>query len=157
MLIKSRLFGEISVEDDKVITFEKGIIGFEEFKSYAIVYDSEKKDNVGIMWLQSTQEPQLAFPVMDPLLVDTQYNPVIEDEQLKIIGENLQTESIYVLSILTVPSDISKMTINLKAPLLINTESKKGCQIIVGNDEYEVRHEIYQYFSSLKEEEGTQC
>lgn len=59
-----------------------------------------------------------------------------------------------MLVVLTVPSDLTKMTANLKAPLVINTDTRKGCQIIVNNEEYQVRYNVYDYVQSLKKEEG---
>mgnify|MGYP002727551396 CR=1 FL=1 len=139
MQINSRLFGEIDIEDDKVIDFKNGIIGFEEYHKYALIFDAEKESSKSIMWLQSMEEPELAFPVADPTHIFSGYNPVVEDE---------------LLVVLTVPSDLTKMTANLKAPLVINTDTRKGCQIIVNNEEYQVRYNVYDYVQSLKKEEG---
>ena len=152
MKVSSRIFGEIEIEDDKIMTFESGLIGFEEYKKVAIVYDTELQKKGGIMWLQSMEDPDLAFPIIDPMLVYDNYNPVVEDEWLKPIGDIKNETDIFVLSILTVPSDLTKMTANLKAPVIINTETRKACQIIVNNEEYEVRYNVYDYIEKLKKE-----
>ena len=128
MQINSRLFGEIDVEDDKVIDFKNGIIGFEEHHKYALIFDAEKESSKSIMWLQSMEEPELAFPVADPTHICSGYNPVVEDELLESIGGIDKPEDVFVLVVLTVPSDLTKMTANLKAPLVINTDTRKGCQ-----------------------------
>lgn len=154
MQINSRLFGEIDVEDDKVIDFKNGIIGFEEHHKYALIFDAEKESSKSIMWLQSMEEPELAFPVADPTHIFSGYNPVVEDELLESIGGIDKPEDVFVLVVLTVPSDLTKMTANLKAPLVINTDTRKGCQIIVNNEEYQVRYNVYDYVQSLKKEEG---
>ena len=88
MHINSRVFGEIDIDDDKIIRFEDGVIGFEEYHNYALIYDEEKRKNTkgGIMWLQCMDEPELAFPVADPLHIYPGYNPVVEDEWLAPIG-----------------------------------------------------------------------
>ena len=133
MQINSRLFGEIDVEDDKVIDFKYGIIGFEEHHKYALIFDAEKESSKSIMWLQSMEEPELAFPVADPTHICSGYNPVVEDELLESIGGIDKPEDVFVLVVLTVPSDLTKMTANLKAPLVINTDTRKGCQIKMNN------------------------
>lgn len=156
MKINSRIFGEIEIEDEKIITFPEGIMGFEEYKDYAIVFDSEKQQKGGIMWLQSTQSEGLAFPVIDPVHIKSDYNPVVEDEWLAPIGEFESAEDLLVLLILTVPSDLTQMTCNMKAPVIINTVTHKACQTIVNNDDYEVRYNVYEYVQSLKKEDG-QC
>ena len=56
------------------------------------------------------------------------------------------------LSVVTVPSDLTKMTANLKAPIVINMNTKKACQLIVNNDNYEVRYNVYDYIQKMKEE-----
>ena len=154
MQINSRLFGEIDIEDDKVIDYKNGIIGFEEYHKYALIFDAEKESSKSIMWLQSMEEPELAFPVADLTHIFSGYDPVVEDELLESIGGIDKQEDVFVLVVLTVPSDLAKMTANLKAPLVINTDTRKGCQIIVNNEEYQVRYNVYDYVQSLKEEEG---
>ena len=154
MQIKSKLFGDIEIQDDKIITFEKGLMGFEELKKYALVFDSDKPTPNKIMWLQSAEISDLAFPVIDPTIIMGEYNPVVEDEWLAPIGEYDTEEDLLVLSILTVPSDISKMTANVKAPLIINGNTNKGCQIIANNDEYSVRFNVYDMLQKKKEEAG---
>lgn len=156
MHIDSRIFGEIDINDDKIIRFEEGVIGFKEYHNYALIYDEEKRKDPkgGIMWLQCMDEPDLAFPVADPLHIYPGYNPVVEDEWLAPIGEFDDVDDIFLLSILTVPSDITKVTANLKAPLIINTVTKKACQTIVNNEEYEIKYNIYDYVQSLKKKEA---
>ena len=156
MHIDSRVFGEIDIDDDKIIRFEEGVIGFEEYHNYALIYDEEKRKDTkgGIMWLQCMDEPELAFPVADPLHIYSGYNPVVEDEWLASIGEFEDVDDIFLLSILTVPSDITKVTANLKAPLIINTVTRKACQTIVNNEEYEIKYNIYDYVQSLKKKEA---
>ncbi len=152
MKINSKLFGEIEIDDDKILTFENGLMGFENYKGFAIVFDSEKESKNGIMWLQSTQEAELAFPVLDPVHILKEYNPIVEDEWLEPIGKFDSSEELYVLTVLTVPADITKMTANLKAPLIINTTTKKGCQLIVNNEEYKVKYNVYDHIQNLKKE-----
>lgn len=152
MQIKSKLFGDIEIQDDKIITFEHGIMGFEELKKYALVFDSDKPTPNKIMWLQSAEISDLAFPVLDPTIIMKEYNPIVEDEWLAPIGGYTTEEDLLVLCILTVPSDLTKMTANIKAPLIINSNTRKGCQIIANNDEYSVRYNVYDILQKKKEE-----
>lgn len=152
MQIKSRVFGDIEIEDSKIITVVGGLMGFEEYQKYAIVFDSEKESRNGIMWLQSLEEKDLAFPVIDPTHILADYNPIVEDEWLAPIGEFAEDSELYVLNILTVPSDLTQMTVNMKAPLIINTRTMKGCQLIVNNEDYPVRYNVYEHVQKMKEE-----
>lgn len=157
MEINTKLFGNIDIEDDKILTFDIGLMGFESLKEYAIIFDSEKETKKGIMWLQSLEEPNIAFPVMDPMHLDSEYNPEVEENWLIPLGKVETEQDYYLLVVLTVPSDISKMTANLKAPLIINTLTKKGCQIIVNNDNYPVRFNVYEHIQKLNSEGGAGC
>ena len=103
---------------------------------------SEKGSNVGIKWLQSIDEPNFAIPVMDPLAVKNDYNPAVEDELMNPLGK-LTEENLLVLVSVNVPSDLTKMTVNLQAPFIINADSRKGCQVIVEGDDNPIKFEIY--------------
>ena len=85
MKIQTRAFGEVDIEDDKIITFTDGIIGYPELTKFALIYDKEKGSS-SIQWLQSVDEPGFALPVMNPLIVCPDYNPVVEDTILKPVG-----------------------------------------------------------------------
>ena len=142
MKVSTRVFGDIDIADDKIIHFQGGIVGFPDLTDFALIHDAEKDGNTPIRWMQSLQEPNFAMPVMDPLAVCPDYNPVVEDELLKSIGE-LHPDSVLVLVTLTVPKDIKQMSVNLQAPFVINADEKKACQIIVDSDKYPVRFPIY--------------
>lgn len=153
MVTMTKVFGEIEIDDAKIITFDGGIIGFPDLKKFTLLYDSEKSG--GIKWLQSLDEPAFAMPVMDPLAVKETYNPVVEDELLKPLGK-LDPEEILVLVTVTVPKDLTKMSVNLQAPIVLNAENKKGCQIIVDNEggEFPVKFMIYDILQKKKERAG---
>jgi flagellar assembly factor FliW len=153
MLIETKHFGEIELDENKVINFEQGIMGFEDNKRYTILYDLEEGDKATISWLQSLDEPGLALPVVSPLSVMPDYNPIVEDELLNSLGD-LTDENIIILLTLTVPSDLTKMTANLKAPFIINSDTCKGYQIIVENQDYLIKHNMYDTIQKLKEEKG---
>lgn len=148
MKINTKVFGEIDIADEKIIHFPSGIIGFPEMTDFALVHDEEK--GVGaIHWLQSVQEPAFAMPVMDPLLVRPDYNPEIDDELLKSIGE-LIPEEMLVLVTVTVPSDLTKMSVNLRGPIIINAAEKKACQVIIDGEDYAVKYPIYDILNAKK-------
>mgnify|MGYP001066461656 FL=1 len=83
MRVKTRYFGEVDIEDTKVIHFEKGIPGFEQYTDYTILYDIEEGQEAFFSWLQCITEEGLAFPIVNPFRVDTSYDPVVEDALLK--------------------------------------------------------------------------
>ncbi len=151
MKANTRIFGEIEIEDDKVIRFENGIIGFPKLKNFALIHDSEK-GSTSISWLQSMEDSDLALPVMDPLFVEPNYNPSVEDEFLEPLGE-MTPDNTYVLVTVTIPKNIEEIAVNLKAPIIINTDTCKAGQLIVEND-YPVKRKIYDLLKAAKEKAG---
>lgn len=152
MKVTTRVFGEITIDDEKIITFPKGIIGFPDLTEFALVHDSEKGTDT-IHWLQSIQEPAFAMPVMDPLMVYPDYNPEVEDELLSHLGK-LDPEEMLVLVTVTVPKDLTNMSVNLKGPIVVNAAERKAAQVIVDGDEYQVKFPIYDILNANKEKAG---
>ena len=152
MNVKTRHFGDVEIDDSKVITMDNGLFGFENYKKYVLLYDSSSDEIPNIQWLQSLDEELLALPVMIPTTVVPDYNPVVEDETLGSLGE-WKEEDVSMLVTVTVPEDIKKMSINLKAPIVINTATMKGCQVVAENPEYEVKHMIYELLEAAKAKE----
>lgn len=148
MTLQTKVFGEVTVEEEKIITFPGGIIGFPELTQFTLLHDED--DGIAtIHWLQSLQEPGFAMPVMDPLFVKEDYNPEIEDELLKVLGEWKQDE-LLVLVTVSVPPELEKMTVNLKGPIVINGANRKACQVIVEGDVYKVKFPIYDILQARK-------
>lgn len=149
MKINTRIFGEIEIADEKIITFENGIIGFPEMKRFTLLHDEEKGINVGIRFLQSIDEPGFAMPVMDPFVVKEDYAPEVDDELLAGLG-NVTEENVLVLVTVTIPSDLTRMSVNLQGPIVINVEERKACQIIVDTNKYPVKYPIYDILQKRK-------
>ena len=134
MKANTRLFGEIDIEDEKIITLEGGMIGFPFLQRFTLIFDEEKeKKTASIMWFQSMDEQEVAFPVLHPNEIKPDYNPTVNDEMLAPLGE-LNDENTYVLVTVTAAADAKDATVNLKAPIVINTDTRKGCQIIVEDE-----------------------
>ena len=149
MRVNTRLFGEIEIADEKIITFPNGIIGFAEMTKFTLIYDEEQGRAAGIRWLQSLDEPGFAMPVMDPLTVKEDYNPEVDDEILKNIGK-VTADNILVLVTVTVPSDLTKMSVNLQGPIIINVDECKACQVIVDAEGCPVKYPIYEILQARK-------
>lgn len=151
MLIQTKYFGDIEMGEEKIITFEQGLFGFEEYKRYTILYDVEAGEEHTFSWLQSVECKELALPVVNPLTILDDYNPIINDELLGGIGD-ITDENLVVLLTMTVPQDLTKMTSNLKAPIIINADTRKGAQIVVENQDYEIRYNVYDAIQKKKSE-----
>lgn len=149
MKINTKIFGEIEIADDKIITFENGIIGFPDLKKFALLHDEEKGTGAGIRYMQSLEEPAFAMPVMDPLIVKPDYDPEVDDELLASAG-NVTEDNILVLVTVTVPSDLTKMSVNLQGPFVINVDEHKACQVIVEKGDFPVKYPVYDILQARK-------
>ena len=149
MKVNTRLFGEIDIADDKIVTLEKGIIGFPDLQKFTLIYDLDKGDKALIKWFQSLDEPQFALPVIDPSVILPDYAPSINDELLEPLGE-LNDDNLLILVTIKVPGDVKQMTVNLRAPLIINADTLKGGQLIT-EDDNDVRFPIYDLLQKSKE------
>ena len=153
MKLTTRIFGEVEIEDSKIISFPNGIIGFPDLKKFTLMHDEDDGDSGStntIKWLQSIDEPGFAMPVMDPLIVCPDYSPEIDRTKIEEVGD-LNNDDILVLVTVTVPHELEKMTVNLMGPFLINVKEMKGVQSIVENDNYPVKFPIYDILKKNKE------
>ena len=149
MKANTRLFGEIDIADDKIISLEDGMIGLPEYRNFALIFDEEKeKDKSSVMWFQSMDDPQTAFPVMQPNHVCPDYNPMVSDEMLRPLG-GMTEDNTYVLVTLTAAPDPKDTSVNLKAPIVINTDTRK----IIVEDDYPVKYKIYDVVKGKKKAE----
>ncbi len=152
MKILTKVFGEVEIAEEKILEFPNGIIGFPELKHFTLIHDEEQGTDAGIRYLQSLEEPAFAMPVMDPLIVKKDYDPQVNDELLSNLG-NLTEDNILVLVTVTVPSDLTKMSVNLQGPIVINSEERKAAQIIVDSGEFPVKFYIYDILKAGKDGE----
>ncbi len=136
MNIQTRDFGEVEITNDDIIKFDEKIYGFEEYSDFVMIYDDDF--NGEYVWLQSTEEPGLCFIMANPMLV-SDYKPEFMAEAEKLIGKgNLE----YWL-MMVVNEDIEKSTVNLKSPVIINTDNHKAMQLILEGT-YPVKYYLFQ-------------
>jgi flagellar assembly factor FliW len=139
MILETKHFGEIELDEKSILKFDSGLPGFENVREYILI-DSPDEQSI-FKWLQSVDEPALAFAIVNPFLVKTDYDFEIGDEDARML-EIDNAEDVVVYSILVVPEDLTKVSMNLKAPLIINARNKKGAQIVLDTDKYTVRHYV---------------
>lgn len=140
MILNTKNFGEIEIDEDKIIHFPEGILGFEEEKQFIII-NNEDEENP-FHWLQSISNPDLAFVIINPFFAYPNYDIIIPEtaqEKLKIEDE----KDVIVYSIVVVPEDMEKMTANLLGPIIINGNKKIGKQVILDDDRYTTKHYIF--------------
>ena len=132
-------FGTIEAEEDLIITFPDGLIGFESLLRYVVVHSDESS---AFRWLQALDSPAVAFPVLEPRQFRPDYAPMISDADARFL-ELTETTPALTFVIVTVPSHNPRaMTANLLGPLVINVLTRRGKQVIVQDEGFTTRHEI---------------
>jgi len=139
MRIDTIRFGEIEVEDSKLLVFDSGIPGLEEYRRYALL---QFEESYPIIWLQSVDDGGICLPVMDTFAVLSGYVFDIDDADVKEL-QLKGPEDLYVVTVLVIPEDIQGMTANLAAPIIINTAEGKAKQIMLSGGDYNIRAPIF--------------
>lgn len=139
----TKLFGKIDVQDNKIIEFPEGILGFPELKKFTLMFDLDNSSPSGLNFLVSLDEPAFMMPVVPAIAVKPDYSPSITADIEKAIGP-LTEDNLLILVTMTIPSDITQMTVNLNAPIIVNDESRKAIQAMVENDGYDIKYPIYE-------------
>lgn len=145
MILNTKFFGEVKVEDDKLITFKEGIPGFENLTKFLFMLDVDENENSPFYWLQSTEDIDVVFTLFDPFEYFEDYNPIVSIEELKGAIGDFDDENILIYAIANIPDNISDMTINLKAPIVINMQTNLAKQIIATNEDYSIKTNLYSY------------
>lgn len=138
MNIHTTRFGQIAVQEDKVLQFPEGLPGFPEEKQFTII---DMAPDSPIQWLQSVTTPEVAFPIADPFVFFPRYEFSLADEHKR----KLQVEEphdLFLFVILTIPKDVRQSTANLRAPVLINRHTRTGFQIILDREDYSIRQPL---------------
>ena len=135
MKIPTAHFGEVEIDESKILVFDKGLPGLDEDKRFALL---SNEDSRPVSWLQSLDHLEISLPVMDPFLVCPDYSFDIAQADVDALSIS-DIKDVYVLSILVIPNNVNAMTINLSAPIIINVRNSKACQIILDDRKYRVR------------------
>ena len=136
MIIATSRFGPLEVDQDRLLNFKKGILGFPRSKQYALI---QTADSSCFYWLQAVDRPELAFVVCDPVLFVPDYRVPIKVEELAEIGLK-SPEGNQVFVIVNKIDDL--LTGNLQGPLVVNVESRQAKQLVLSDKRYSTRHPL---------------
>lgn len=143
MNISTKYFDDVSISEQDIIYFKEGIFGFENFKKYIIIEFESGSDN--LLCLQSIDDEELAFVLMNPFNLMSEYKPQLSDSDIEDLAIDENTEGVLYYVICVVKDSISESTVNMKCPIVINPKSKMAKQIILDSEEYNFKHELKQF------------
>lgn len=136
MQVRTTRFGTIEIADDRVITFPKGLLGFSEHRKYCLL---EPAEDSAFYWLQSIDDPSLAFVVTDPSFFMPDYSVPIRSEQMSELGmSRLEDAQVFII----VNKVEQTLTGNLQGPLVINTLTRNGEQFVLAEKRWTTRHPL---------------
>lgn len=142
MKIQTARFGEMEIEECRMITFIKGIPGFEEFKKYVLLPADEKGESP-FFFLQSIEIKEVSFLLLDTFSFFKEYDVKLEDSVIEKL-EIDKPDDVVVLTTVTANSELQDATTNLKAPLVINHNKQLGMQIFLDNKQYMIKQPMFQ-------------
>jgi len=142
MKVETTRFGTIEIDEEKVLNFVKGILGFPNDLRYALL---PHKENSPFFWLQSLDSPDLAFVVINPSLIVSDYSfelPQDAERELQF-EEGDKAEALVIVTFRKRQNgDAHSMSANLLGPVVINVDKRLARQVVLDPNKYPVRYEF---------------
>ena len=140
MQVKTSRFGAMEVDESSVLNFPWGLPGFEHLRRFVLL--PGEKDNI-FGWLQSVESETIAFLVVDPFIFFPGYLVDIPDRETKELELEAPAQAV-VLVVVSVPEgNIREATVNLLAPLVINTARRIARQVILNSSSFGIQHLLF--------------
>lgn len=139
MNVQTSRFGLVQVAEDDVISFPEGLLGFATLRKFILLDDPN--DDI-FAWLQSCDEPAIAFPVLEPELFAENYPIQLSKADLEALALE-KPEGYRSFTIVTIPQDPTQMTANLKAPVVINVGQRLARQCVLQDNSLAIREPIF--------------
>lgn len=131
-------FDRISISKENIITFEDGILGFEDLRQYVLLHIEDCRP---FEWLVSVENPLISFAILNPAMFFSDYNPMGSSDNLATLGFG-DAKNVEAFCIVTLGKSATDTTINLKGPLLIDMEKKIGKQMVRTEDYYSLHYPL---------------
>ncbi len=144
MLINTSRFGEVEIDENRIIMFPKGILGFPKYKRYILI---EAGQDSYFWWLQSIDLPELAFVITDPSLFVSTYKVPIRSEQM----HELELDSIEQAQVFVIVNKYDNvLTGNLQGPLVVNVEKRVAEQLVLSDRRFTTRVPLIEVGSTVQ-------
>jgi len=144
MKVNTKAYGLIEVEEKQRVKIPQGLFGFDDYSEYVLL-DAEHQP---FFWLQSVDDQEIAFVLINPFLFRPDYEVNITNEDLAEIGISSPNNAM-IFVIVTIPQDGSPMTANLQGPLVINKDNMTGMQAVLSDIKWKTRHDIIAELSEM--------
>lgn len=146
MQTETTRFGTIDVKEESIVRIDKGMLGFENCKRYVLLED---KPDTAVKWMQSVDDPSVAFMVINPNEFFPEYEIELTDEQAQSLDLTDPSESAMFTTV-TMARGEGKVTTNLVGPIIMNLRTMKARQIVLQDDRYCTKHIIGEQVSAVE-------
>jgi flagellar assembly factor FliW len=144
MQIHTVNFGDLEVQEDKIIYFKQGVPGFPQIRRFVRL---DFEDLKPFQYLQALDEPPIALLVVNPFSVDPGYTFELSKSDMEEI-QTTDTNETSVYAVATIPDDPEQATINLMAPIVVNEKMRCAKQVILHDSGYSVKHPLFKSANS---------
>lgn len=146
MIVNTTRFGQLEIPDDRIITMVKPILGFEGITRFCLV---EQDDVKPFLCLQSIEDPAVSFLIVNPILFYSDYRIKVNPKEIADLNiDHIEMVETYVIA--TLSDNPRKVTVNLQGPVLINTDNRRGKQVVLVNSSYHVDHDLLEAIDRLE-------
>ncbi len=154
MILKTARFGEIDIDEKKIISFPQGLPGLEQAKRFALIHHEK---TFPINWLQAVDDADISLPVVEPFLIMADYEFNISDADTGELAVS-KRDDLHIVNVVVIPDKLEDMTVNLAAPILINIRMNLGKQIIFDRKNYQIKYPAFEpickYFKEVQANAG---
>jgi flagellar assembly factor FliW len=148
MILSGTRFGDIEFLDEDIVHLPEGLIGFPGSKRYLIL---SVKPNSPFRWLQSIDEPALAFLCTDPAHYVPYYAPTLSERHARDLQMNADTPRMVLCTAAIPKGKPEDMTLNLAGPIVVNAEARVARQIVLEDGAYTVKHRVFPQTDSVNQ------
>ena len=143
MEIVSSRFGRVSVDDDRIITFPSGVLGFPDHRRFALIQTSQENY---FFWLQSVEDSSLAFVVTDPSIFFKDYEVPLRDEtRTELLVGEVATVQCFVIC-----NKVGEwLTGNLLGPIVVNAENRLAQQVVLTEKKWTTRQPLLKLHADM--------
>lgn len=145
-------YGMVEYSPEDLIIFSDGLFGFPKLTRYLLLRINEGEDDDSMLLMLSVEDPNVVFVLINPFFLSSDYSPVLAPEEFACLDASEDGElSYYVICV--VRNDYLENTVNLKCPLVINPQTRRGIQVILENTSYSYSHKLSS-FPSITDNRG---
>ncbi|MDH4120850.1 MAG: flagellar assembly protein FliW [Deltaproteobacteria bacterium] len=139
MKVETTRFGTLDIQEDQVVTLVEGMLGFSECTRFTMLTEDLGEP---FAWLQSLDDPSLAFVVVDPAKILPEYQFSVKKEKVKAL-EVKSVDDLQVYVIVTMAANVVDVTVNLQGPIMVNRKNRVGIQTVLNDPQFSTRHPLF--------------